>query len=176
MDRSPQAGFTLFEILVVMMVTVIMTGLLIQNFSRTRVDLNQTVLTVTDAVRQAQSNALSGMVFAGKYRCGYGIHFEASGYFIYAGPDSASVDCSTQNRNYDGADAVVQEGLLVNNSLEITGAQDIFFEPPNPVTYINNTSAAGTFVNITIMRKGASCPSSDCRTIYVSTSGQIQAQ
>jgi len=183
-------GFTLVEVLVVMAITVLMTGFLIQNFSRTRTDLNQTRLLVQDAIREAQSLALAGSVFGGSgglssYRCGYGVHFELNSYTVYAGPDSESVDCSAQDRSYNvGTDQVVRTALISNNVVEIVvPAPDIFFEPPNPTTYIcktvpcgNAAQLAGVSTDIAIHRKGAACPSSDCRLIHVTTSGLITTQ
>lgn len=171
-------GFTLIEVLVVASITVMIAGFLVSNFSRSRVDLNQMVITVTDAVREAQSQALAGTLLKGTYRCGYGIHFEAAGYVIYAGPDSGQVDCTVQDRNYNGgADVVVRQALLANTALEIVmPVADIFFEPPNPTTYIGGSSAPNVSATVTIRRKGARCPSADCRSIYVSTSGRIQTQ
>lgn len=176
-------GFTLIEVLVVASITVMITGFLILNFSRSRVDLNQTALTVIDAVREAQLQALSGSLVRGTYRCGYGIHFDATGYLIYAGADTGDplVDCTTQNRNFvpDANHPIIRQALLTNNTIEIAlPAPDIFFEPPNPTTYIGGSSAPGASTTVIIRRKGANCSSSsaDCRRIYVTTSGQIQAK
>ena len=169
-------GFTLIEVLVVAAITVMITGFLITNFSRSRVDLNQVALTTVDAIREAQSQALSGSLLRGTYRCGYGIHFDATSYVLYAGPDSATVDCAAADRNYNaGTNAVVRQAFLPNNVLEfVLPIPDIFFEPPNPTTYIGGSNTAGTFTTIDIRRKDAQCPSADCRSIVVSTSGRIQ--
>lgn len=180
-------GFTLVEVLVVMSITVLLTGLMMTNFSRTRTDLNQTRLLVQDAIREAQALALAGSLYAGAgqsstYRCGYGVYFEATGYTVYAGPDSATTDCSTENRDYEsGTDSVVRKGLLSNSAIEIAPVgSDIFFEPPNPTTYINNDSSVGTAIDILIRKKGTTCtvstPTADCRAIHVTTSGLITTQ
>lgn len=171
-------GFTLLEVLVVTAITVMIAGFLVANFSRSRVQLNQVAVMVQDAVREAQAQALSGSLIRGTYRCGYGVHFDATGYLLYAGPDSASVDCATQDRNYDAAsDAIVRQALLPNNALEIVmPAPDIFFEPPDPTTFVGGVSTPGQSASLVIRQKGAPCPSIDCRTIYVTTSGRIQLQ
>lgn len=172
-------GFTLVEVLVVTAITVMLTGFLIQSFSRSRTDLNQVANQVTDAVREAQSSALSGALVRGTYRCGYGVHFDAHGYTIFAGPDASQtgVDCAA-GRVFGGAGTtVVSSAVLPNNVLEILQpAPDIFFEPPDPTTYIAGVSAPGTTAAISIRVAGAACPSTDCRTINVTTSGLIQLQ
>jgi type II secretory pathway pseudopilin PulG len=172
------AGFTLIEVLVVASITVMITGFLVANFSRARVDLNQILLTTQDAVREAQALALSGSLLGGAYRCGYGIHFNASDYIIYAGPDSSAFDCAVQDRNYNaGVDTVVRQAVVANNVLEFTlPIPDIFFEPPDPTTYIGGSTNPGVTATITVHRKGSVCPGTDCRTITVTTAGRIQAQ
>lgn len=173
-----ERGFTLVEVLVVASITVLITGFLVVNFSRSRVVLNQMPIIISDGVREAQAMALSGSLVRGTYRCGYGIHFTADGFLIYSGPDSSAVDCSAEDRNYEAsADAIVRSALLPNNALEIVvPVVDIFFEPPNPTTYIGGSSSPGVSVDIVVRRKGAQCPSTDCRTVHVTTSGQIQAR
>jgi hypothetical protein len=75
---------------------------------------------------------------------------------------------------------VVRTGVFSNNQLEIViPSSDIFFEPPDPVTYINNSKLPGASTDITIKKKGANCSqkkSTDCRTIHVTTSGLITTQ
>ena len=170
-------GFTLIEILVVAAITVLLTGFLIQSFSQARTDLNQVAGQVTDAIREAQSSALSGALVRGAYRCGYGIHFDAGGYTIFAGPDAtqSNVDCAA-GRIYPGTGTlVVRTAFLTNNTLEIVQpAPDIFFEPPDPTTYIGGSNASGTSATISVRVKGATCPGTDCRSIHVTTSGLIQ--
>ncbi len=171
-------GFTIIELLVVIAIIGILSTLMLMNFSRSRVDLNQVASSVRDAIREAQSDALSGSLVHGTYRCGYGIHFEADHFTIFAGPDASQpgVDCST-GRTFTSQDItpVVRTAFLENNALEIVlPAPDIFFEPPDPTTYIGGNDAPGTAADISIRVRNAACPSADCRTIHVSTSGLIQ--
>ncbi len=173
-------GFTLIEVLVVLGITALIAGFLMVNFSRTRVDLNQASLLMQDAIRSVQSMALSGALYGtpGTYRCGYGIQFTTTGYAIYAGPSSSTVDCAAQSRTFTaGTDEIVRQAVLPDPSLEIVQpAPDIFFEPPNPTTYVNGSSAAGASAVVSVRRKGAACPSIDCRSISITSSGRIQPQ
>jgi type II secretory pathway pseudopilin PulG len=176
-----EAGFTLIELMVTAGITVIITGLLVANFSRTRVDLNRATIAVTDGIREAQSLALTGAAVRGTSRCGYGIHFTAGGFVIYAGPESSAVDCSVQDRNYDTSDTVIRAASLANASIEIVlPADDIFFEPPDPTTYLNGSPSPTGRSIIYVRRLNAVCAGlesmPDCRVITVSGTGRIQTQ
>ena len=165
-------GFTIIELTVVTSIIVIVTAFLVTDFSRSKIDLNEAALTSLDAVREAQTDAQSGIIFKGKYRCGYGIHFDTTSYTIYAGPDAKSVNCLVQDRNYNpGVDEVVRQETLKNIKLTYTPSVDVFFEPPNPTTYLGGSSAAGVSTLIPICLNGT-----DCQKIYVSTSGQNELQ
>ena len=184
-------GFTLVEMLVVISIILVMTSLLLGKFAQSRVDLNQWRLQVLDAVRESQALALSGAKFNNAYRCGYGIHFVSNGFVIYAGPDASLVDCSNDSlhhREYNaGTDEVVRSVTFSNTQVEIAlPAPDIFFQPPDPTTYICVNSPAvacgvadqqaGVSVDIGIRTRGAVCPSEDCRIIHATTSGLITTQ
>lgn len=171
-------GFTLVEVLVVASITVFITGFLVTNFSRTRVDLNQTSILVLDAIREAQNLALSGSLTHGAYRCGYGVRFEARSVRVYAGPDASTVSCGGENRDYEGGiDETLRQVVLPSSTLEIVQpTEDIFFEPPNPTTYIGNSNAIGKTETIVLKRVSATCPSGDCRSILITTAGRIQLQ
>lgn len=151
---------------------------LISNFSQGRMGLNRTVAEVTAAIRTAQSRALAGALHNGVYPCGYGITISEDAYSIYAGPEADSTDCTNQNRNYESSvDSILESTKIVYGDIEITTpVPDIFFEPPSPKTYINNVSTAGVDTEIRIRIKGESCPSDGCRTIHVSTSGNIELE
>jgi type II secretory pathway pseudopilin PulG len=176
-----ESGFTLVEMMVVVSITILMTSLMLQNFSRSRVDLDQMSLNVLGAVREAQTDVQSGSTYTGNYRCGFGITFTATGYTIFAGPnaDDPATVCSATDRSND---TIVRQASLANTALELASGDSpaalktIFFEPPNPTTYINGSSADGLQTLIYIRRIGATCPSVDCRTVIVTTAGRIQLQ
>ena len=171
-------GFTLIEILVVAAITGVISTFMLLAFQRSRVDLNESGGVLMADLRAAQSKALASTKYDSgsglKIRCGYGVHYVSpTSYSIYAGPDASSTDCPSLNRNLDGADAIVAIKVFGNEKVEFKAAfSDIFWEPPNPDTYINNSSAIAS-ITITIGKKGGACPQ-DCKTINVSTSGKIE--
>ncbi len=171
-------GFTLIELLVVASITGIITTLMITTFQRSRVDLNESVSVFTADLRAAQSKALASTKYDSgsglKIRCGYGIHYiSLNSYSIYTGPDASLTNCKSLNRNLDGGDAIVAAKIFGDSKVEFkTTFNDIFWEPPHPYTYLNNSSASAS-ITITIGKKGGTCPQ-DCKTINVSTSGKIE--
>jgi type II secretion system protein H len=124
-----QKGFSLIEMIIVSSIVGILATTLILNFRAGSRDtaLIQVAQQIASDVREAQSMAISSKRYAGQTRCGYGISFnDAQTYQIYVGPDSKTVDCHSTV-------------TLLDIQVEITGVfPDIFFEPPDPTTYINN--------------------------------------
>jgi len=171
-------GFTLIEVLVVAAITGIISTFMILNFQRSRIDLNESGGVLMADLRAAQSKALASTKYNSgsglKIRCGYGVHYiNPTSYSIYTGPDASSNTCSSLNRNLDGGDITVVTKTFSNEKVEFKAVfSDIFWEPPNPDTYINNSSAPAS-INITIGKRGGICPA-DCKTINVSTSGKIE--
>lgn len=173
-----ERGFTLLEVLVVGLIIGLISTSLISSFSQGRMGLNRTVAEVTAAIRTAQARALAGALHDGVYPCGFGITISEDTYSIYAGPEADSTDCTTQNRNYESSvDTTLESTRIIYGDIEIvTPVPDIFFEPPNPKTYINNVSTAGVDTEIKIRIKGEACPSEGCRSIYISTSGNVELE
>ena len=159
-------------------ITGVISTFMLLSFQRTRIDLNESGGVVMADLRAAQSKALASTRYDSgsgqKIRCGYGVHYlSLTSYSIYAGPDASSNNCPSLNRNLDGADTTVTTKIFGNEKVEFKAVfSDIFWEPPHPYTYINNSSASAS-INITIGKKGGTCPQ-DCKTINVSTSGKIE--
>ncbi len=175
------SGFTLIELLVVASITGVLTTLMLISFQRTRLDLSLSVSDFIGQVRATQEKANGSVRFndgggAGLViRCGYGIHYENNtSYSVYAGPNATTNDCTIQNRNFGVSDfKILPIKILYDPKVEFKSSfNDIFFEPPNPTTFINNSSASAS-ITITIGKVGGTCPQ-DCKTINVSTSGTIE--
>ncbi len=171
-------GFTLIEVLVVAAITGIISTFMLLSFQRTRLDLNASDGVILGDLRSVQSKALASTKYdsgsGSKIRCGYGVHYVGpTSYSIYAGPDASSSNCKSLNRNLDGTDTTVTVKNFIDEKVEFKAVfSDIFWEPPHPYTYINNSSASAS-ITITIGKKGGVCPG-DCKTINVSTSGKIE--
>ncbi len=172
------SGFTLVELLVVAAITGVISTFMLINFQRTRVDLTENASIIIADLRATQNKALASTKYNSgsgqKIRCGYGVHYiNPTSYSIYVGPDASSNNCPSLNRNLDGADTTATTKKFENNKVEFKAIfSDIFWEPPHPYTYINNSSSSAS-ITITIGKRGGTCPQ-DCKTINVSTSGKIE--
>lgn len=170
-------GFTLIEILVVAAIAGFMATTIIINFSRARLDLAETAGILVSDIRNAQLQAASSVKYGGVLRCGYGIRYiDTVSYAVYVGPSTASTDCTVQNRNFGAEDTIISTKNFLDTRVEFKNSfNDIFFEPPDPKTYLNNNAALGLSQTITIGKINGACPS-NCKTITVYTSGKIDIQ
>ena len=162
-------GFTLVEILVAMTVTMILSILLIQNFSNSRGDVKNTAALIRSTLREAQTMALASVQTNSVHRCGYGVHFEASTFLVFAGPNSASDGCAGYGRIYQAGDTIVRTLALSSGVSMTTSMSDVYFEPPLPTTYIQGVSTPGTTGSILLQQS-----SGTSITINVSNSGAIE--
>ena len=177
--QKNEAGFSVFELLVIMVVVGLLSASLLLRFrasATSKVVLQRNALLVVESIRRAQNLAVTSAKFKGDVPCGYGIHFVSSSEaFIYFGSKpNPSDSCSVQNQNYNSPpDKEFTKIKFNGQNVEFKASfADVFFEPPNPTTFINNSSASAS-ISITIGKIGGTCPQ-DCKTINVSTSGTIE--
>lgn len=177
--QNRQAGFSLAEMLIVIAIVSILSGFLLMNFRTTasnKTARNQVSSVVISDLRRAQSMALSGTQKDGTIVCGYGLHYiDSQTYSLYAKTPAGACSGLT-TRNYASGDLIVETRKITNTNFQIGAAfQDIFFQPPDPKTYINNSNTLSppvtTAINLVLV--GQSCSPSNCTTITVSTSGSI---
>ena len=174
-------GFALVEILVVTAIIATLSVALLFNFgtaARNRTARRQVASVIVSDVRRAQSMALSGTRFNGNVFCGYGIHYvDHITYLLYAGVNEGLARCQDANHNYQaGTDSMVQIQKLINPNMEFRSSfSDIFFESPDPKTYINNSALLTdpqTAINIQRLNQ-QNCGGQTCTKVEVNTSGQI---
>jgi len=184
-NLNSRAGFTLIEVLIVAAITGFITTFLLINFSRTRINFAEETNVLKSKIRIAQTKAVSSTQFNNSIRCGYGIRYiNNQSYAIYVGENASTLDCSTQNKDYNPTggndnDANFEVINFSDSRIELkTVFRAIYFEPPDPKTFIIDSD--GTVHNepnysldITIGKIGGTCPQ-DCKTVNVSTSGKIE--
>lgn len=167
-------GFTLIELLIVSGIITLLSSFLISNFSRTRINLEESTSSIIADIRLAQAKATSSTKYNGAIRCGYGIHYEnVDTYSIYVGADPSSTSCSSGRVYNSNFDVKILTKKFLDSRVQFKSPfSDIYFEPPDPTTYINGLSGSISVV-ITIGKVTGSCPQ-DCKTINVNTAGKIE--
>lgn len=184
--RHSEQGFTLIEVLVVAAITGFVTVALLSNFSFSRRNLDRITNQVVAQIRDIQNRSAASRQYQGTYRCGYGVvGGGASQFSVYAGPDASVATCSTENRNYNvGSDTIISTFTITSSDVEFMEDspgvyfKTVFFEPPDPRTFIDNNSALNALPSRILLRvKGRDCSDQkDCRAICVSTAGVIEIQ
>ncbi|HEY4520495.1 MAG TPA: prepilin-type N-terminal cleavage/methylation domain-containing protein [Candidatus Paceibacterota bacterium] len=171
-------GFSLIEVIVVLALITLFASLMAGQFSRTRILLEESLSVLTSDIQIAKSRSISSTKYGGLIRCGYGIRYvDANRYSIYVGPNAATTNCASINRNYSSSEDEITETKSLNDQrVEFAFSfNDIFFEPPHPKTYLNNDSAlTAPPLTITVKKKGGTCPN-DCKSIRIYTSGKLEA-
>ena len=151
-------GFTLIEILVVLAIIVIITGIVIFNVGLERQNsaLLRSAQKLSLDLRRAQNYSLSSKVFNTLgVPCGWGVHFNGVGstnYIIFADL-ATSADCSNRdflrasNGSEDFETVNLESGITISSlSSSLT---DIVFTPPEPTVAFtpSQTSATITLIN-----------------------------
>lgn len=179
-ESGQQAGFSLAEMLLVIAITSILSTILLMNFRTTasnKTARDQVSSVVVSDLRRAQSMALSGSQKDGTIVCGYGLHYiDSQTYSLYAKVPPGGVCSGLTGRNYASGDLIIEARKIANANFQIGAPfQDIFFQPPDPKTYINDSASLLPPVTtaINLVAVGQSCSSSNCTIITVSTSGSI---
>lgn len=151
-------GFTLIEMLVVLAIIVIITGVVIFNIGGERQNsaLLRSAQKLSLDLRRAQSFALSSKVFkTSGVPCGWGAHFNGVGsdsYIIFA---DLAVNQNCSDRDFIRAANGSEDFETVNLESGITvsglssGLSDVVFTPPDPIVTFtpSQTSASVTLIN-----------------------------
>ena len=170
------SGFTLIEVVVYAALMGIFSTVILLNLMGAQTNssvLERASAAIISDFRRAQNLTIAGLNFQGSSVCGYGIHYlSPDSYLLYAGGGST---CSSANRNYqNGQDLDMQTIKITESNVKFKASfNDIFFEPPDPKTYLNNNaSLSGAPIVITVGFENQNCPTG-CKTITIFPSGKI---
>ena len=164
-------GFTLIETLVTVAIVSILSIVMLANYqgSQKQQSVQRAAHQLAGDIRLAQNMAMASTEQEGVIPDGYGIYINrgshSDSYILFADKNG------NQIRNGMGDEDV--ETINLPSGVEINspnGVNNIFFEPPDPITYINRDSSAGKQTIITLIFPGTSYT----KTITVKTSGQIE--
>ena len=155
------AGFTMTELLVVMFIISLLSTSVLISFRNNQKSygLNQSAQQLISNLRKAQNMAMNKVNINGYDS--YGICAETNNnyYIIYADDNS--------NNTYEPSDVIIETINLLNN-VKINNTLDVFFESPDPKTYINGSDIIGLSGSIILEIDGA------FKTITITTAGLIQ--
>ncbi len=168
-------GFSIIELMVVISIIGIMSGLMFANYRQGERDtaLEYSAQQIAQDIRHAQNLSLAGP----KDTYGYGIRFKKnkpSEYFIYGDEGSKN-----NNHQYNEGEDGTPNPIVLSNNIEINdiminlttnNVADIFFAPPDPVTYINGNNANNTKAEIKIC---STIQTNKCKIISITTTGQV---
>ena len=173
--KNNSKGFTLVETIVVVAVVSILSIVMLASHqgSQKQQSVQRAAHQLAGDIRRAQNMAMASVEHEDAIPDGYGIYIEKndSSYILFADGNG------NQKWNSEPPDFMVEEINLPSN-VEISDISpapgnhvSIFFEPPDPITYINGDSSAGTDTTITLIFDGIA---SYCKEVTVKTSGQIE--
>jgi prepilin-type N-terminal cleavage/methylation domain-containing protein len=180
---NSEQGFTLLELLSVAAIITTLSVALVFNFRPNRNDItsrNQSTSSIESDIRRTQTMVLSGARYNNEITCGYGLHYiDQQTYIIYAKLPPGGACSALGGYNYQAGDVVVETRKILSSNLEMRLAfEDIFFAPPDPKTYVNDSddlSAAPS--SFTIQGKGqTNCVNPTCSYVKVYTSGKVDIE
>lgn len=171
-------GFTLIEVLIITFIISFLSVAILINYrsSQDQAFLTRAAAAFESEIRRTQNLAVAGTEFSGVIPCGYGLNYrDNKAYRIYVGQLGGAANCQSSNHNYQsGLDSDYQDLKIIESGVVfINSFSDIFFEPPDPATYINNNKLAGVSTIIQF------CLEKDltiCRSLIIDTAGRISIQ
>lgn len=166
---SKQKGFTLVELLVVIVIITVISGIVVVNFRKGEGGnkLQRSAQLIVQSIRKAQNMALSSLEVGNDIYDYYGVHFDKNTL-----PDSFCIFAS-DNKPWNPGDPIqvgsnieLEDGVVID-SLSTGVKLNIVFKPPYSFVEFNPTTDEAT---ITIKKQGGVCPQ-DCRYIKINNTG-----
>ena len=174
--KNNLSGFTLIETITVVAIVSVISVVMLANYnsSQKHQTLQRAVHQLAGDVRRAQNMAMASTKQGSIIPYGYGIYIHrvqsSTSYVLFAD--------NNDNKKRDAGLDIDVETISFSSGVEITNVSplpnpiNIFFEPPDPTTYINGKSDVGEEAQITLTAQGISTT----KSITVKTSGQIEIE
>jgi prepilin-type N-terminal cleavage/methylation domain-containing protein len=168
-------GFSLIELVVAMGIIAILSGIIFARFraggENKQAQLRAAAVFEAD-IRRMQSMALAGANHETFRACGFGLQYEDGNHYrLYAGSPNFG-NCDSANPAYEpGIDSTIALASLRDGMFFLQTFPYIFFEAPDPTTYIGGDPNGQAIVHLTQDLEGG-C-SGICTYIVVDGSGKI---
>lgn len=161
--KQKKDGFTLIELLVAVAVLGLVSSFVFASVGKKKQDATRATQTLALDIRTAQNKSLAP---TDSPVCVYGIKIQtATSYDLYYDPACAA------GRQYNPATSIISSSVVLENGVTISNffGQDIAFEAPEPITYLNGVTGAAP-LTITLTGQGGS------KNIVINRFGRINMQ
>lgn len=170
-------GFTLLELLIVIFIIGLISSILVVNWRKNekQYQLQRAAQQIVQNIRKAQDMALNSFKYQDDVPDTYGLWFkkdDKDSYIIFGDIN--------RNNKYEGVPPDIKvEDVSIESNIEIhslsSGIQDLHinFSLPDGFTLIEPSAGSAS---ITIKRSDTTCPSKDCKTIKVLSTGQVNIE
>lgn len=186
--QKKQRGFTLIEILVVIVIIGFLSALLVvyNRGSQKQIALFREQAKLVSNLQRAKSLAIQTFK-AGDPVCGYGVHFNpiSNEYIIFRDLKDINGTCISSNKEYDapsGTTECVQEcferfslvdtGIFLSSDTSETMISDVFFTPPDPLVKLTWFVSEQPEATITLKASDSDLSS----VVIINKAGQISGQ
>lgn len=182
-----QRGFTIIELLVVVIIVIIFPAVVIANFPHIKLQfaISRTVHAFAQNVRKAQDMALSSM----PYRDSFGFLQPVDGYGIYLDIDKLGdkkyilyADRQPGDHQYDPLDYIIftvdledaEPGVVIKEIRNVFGrSASINFAPPNPDTTLTRLNPKENALQVVFALAGET---NTVRTVLINTAGLVEVK
>jgi len=174
-NKNSRKGFTLIEALVVIFIISLLAISILASYknSNKKYILLQANQKIISDLRKVQNMAINGTEIEGYCSTvdacfGYGIMFDLtspSSYILFADGNGNE----TYNAG-EGFETVNLPSTVIIQSIFPSPKAHVFFEAPDPITYVNGDSGASASAEIVIQIQGTALT----KTINVNTAGLIE--
>lgn len=170
-------GFTLIEMMIVMVIVAMLSSVLIVNFRSGATGIrgrSQAAAVVSSDLRRIQSMALAGSSWQSASMCGFGLHYvDSRSYLLFARPNDPGTPCidDARPKRYRSGDVVIESKSVLGAPLSFEDAfPDVYYQIPYGRVYLDGAMTPGA-ADIGIMGNG-----SEVTHVIADTSGKIDIQ
>jgi len=150
-NKTLMNGFTLTEILVVLFIISLLSGLAFANFRQggKQMALQRSAYKLAQDIRRVQEMAIAAKEYSGQIPPGYGIYIpkNVNYYILYADTNPPG-----GNQRYDSGDemetSTLESGIQITSNLPSTSWVSINFQPPDPKITITIVSGGITTTTV----------------------------